>query len=146
MYCEYGYTRKSTPKQSIDRQIRNIKASFPNAVIIQETYTGTKIDRKEWNKLYRAVKAGDTIIFDSVSRMSRNATEGFEAYEALYNRGVHLIFLKEPHINTDVFKFPTTLECSIHREHTLVGTVHCRPDIHVGGNSQFFTIINPVIF
>ena len=104
MYCEYGYTRKSTPKQSIDRQIRNIKALFPNAVIIQETYTGTKIDRKEWNKLYKAVKAGDTIIFDSVSRMSRNAAEGFEAYEALYNRGVHLIFLKEPHINTDVFK------------------------------------------
>ena len=104
MYCKYGYTRKSTPKQSIDRQIRNIKALFPNAVIIQETYTGTKIDRKEWNKLYRAVKEGDTIIFDSVSRMSRNATEGFEAYEALYSRGVHLIFLKEPHINTDVFK------------------------------------------
>ena len=104
MCCEYGYTRKSTPKQSIDRQIRNIKALFPNAIILQETYTGTKIDRKEWNKLYRAVKAGDTIIFDSVSRMSRNAAEGFEAYEALYNRGVHLIFLKEPHINTDAFK------------------------------------------
>ena len=104
MYCEYGYTRKSTPKQSIDRQIRNIKALYPYAVIIQETYTGTKIDRKEWNKLYRAVKEGDTIIFDSVSRMSRNAAEGFDAYEALYNRGVNLIFLKEPHINTDVFK------------------------------------------
>lgn len=104
MYSEYGYTRKSTPKQSIDRQIRNIKALFPNAVIIQETYTGTKIDRKEWNKLYRVVKSGDTIIFDSVSRMSRNAAEGFEAYEALYNRGVHLVFLKEPHINSDVFK------------------------------------------
>ena len=89
MCCEYGYTRKSTPKQSIDRQIRNIKALFPNAVIIQETYTGTKIDRKEWNKLYRVVKAGDTIIFDSVSRLSRNAAEGFEAYEALYNKGVH---------------------------------------------------------
>lgn len=104
MCCEYGYTRKSTPKQSIDRQIRNIKSFFPNAIILQETYTGTKIDRKEWNKLYRVVKVGDTIIFDSVSRMSRNATEGFEAYEALYNRGVHLIFLKEPYINTDVFK------------------------------------------
>lgn len=109
MYCEYGYARKSTPKQSIDRQIRNIKALFPSAVIIQETYTGTKIDRKEWNKLYRVVKKGDTIIFDSVSRMSRNAAEGFEAYEALYNRGVHLIFLKEPHINTDVFKNVTAV-------------------------------------
>ena len=104
MCCEYGYARKSTPKQSIDRQIRNIREVYPNAVILQETYTGTKIDRKEWTKLYKAVKEGDTIIFDSVSRMSRNAAEGFEAYEVLYNRGVNLVFLKEPHINTDVFK------------------------------------------
>lgn len=100
----YGYTRKSRQKQSIDRQIRNIKALYPGAIIIEETYTGTTIDRKEWKKLFKAVQAGDTIIFDSVSRMSRNAEEGFEAYEALYNRGVNLIFLKEPHINTDTFK------------------------------------------
>ena len=62
MCVEYGYTRKSTPKQSIERQIRNIKADYPKAVIIQETYTGTKMDRKEWNKLYNGVKPGDTII------------------------------------------------------------------------------------
>lgn len=42
----YGYCRISTRKQSIERQIRNIKAEFPDAVIIQETYTGTKLDRK----------------------------------------------------------------------------------------------------
>lgn len=104
MCVEYGYTRKSTPKQSIERQIRNIKAEYPKAVIIQETYTGTKMDRKEWNKLYNGVKPGDTIIFDSVSRMSRNADEGFEAYESLFNRGINLIFIKEPHINTEVFR------------------------------------------
>lgn len=101
---EYGYARKSRQKQSIDRQVRNIKALYPGATIIEETYTGTTIDRKEWKKLFKAVEAGDTIIFDSVSRMSRNADEGFEAYEALYNRGVNLIFLKEPHINTGTFK------------------------------------------
>ena len=50
------------------------------------------------------VKAGDTIIFDSVSRMSGNAEEGFAAYEELFNRGVNLVFLKEPHINTDTYK------------------------------------------
>lgn len=101
---EYGYVRKSRQKQSIDRQVRNIKAIYPTAAIVQETYTGTTLDRKEWNKLFKAVRAGDAIIFDSVSRMSRNAEEGFEAYEALYSRGVKLIFLKEPHINTDTFK------------------------------------------
>lgn len=50
------------------------------------------------------VKSGDTIIFDSVSRMSGDASEGFAAYEELYRKGVILIFLKEPHINTDTYK------------------------------------------
>ena len=102
--CMYGYCRISQKKQSIDRQIRNIKSAYPEAVIIEEAYTGTTINRKEWNKLFSKVKAGDTIIFDSVSRMSRNADEGFTAYEELYNRGVRLVFLKEPHINTDTYK------------------------------------------
>lgn len=104
MCKQYGYARKSQQKQNIERQIRNIKAVCPNAIIIQEAFTGTTIDRKEWNKLFKAVKKGDTIIFDSVSRMSRNALEGFKTYEELYNRGVNLIFLKEPYINTDTFK------------------------------------------
>lgn len=102
--CEYGYSRISTKQQSIDRQIRNIKAAYSKAVIITEVYTGTKQDRPEWNKLYKKVKAGDTIIFDSVSRMSRNADEGFCLYEELYNKGIELVFLKEPHINTATYK------------------------------------------
>ena len=100
----YGYCRISQKKQSIERQIRNIKEAYPSAVIIEEAFTGTKIDRPEWNKLYTKAKDGDTIVFDSVSRMSRNAEEGFNTYEELYTRGVNLIFLKEKHINTDTYK------------------------------------------
>ena len=101
---QYGYCRISKAKQSIERQIRNIKAAYPNALIIQEVFTRTRIDRKEWQKLVSKVKSGDTIIFDSVSRMSGNADDGFAAYEDLYSRGVSLVFLKEPHINTETYK------------------------------------------
>lgn len=107
----YGYCRISTRKQNIERQIRNILREFPDAVIIQEEYTGTKLDRKEWQKLMRCVSSGDTIIFDSVSRMSRDAAEGVEAYEALYHQGVSLVFLKERHIDTDTYR--QTLQSSI---------------------------------
>lgn len=101
----YGYCRVSTREQSIERQIRNIKAYNENAIILEEAYTGTKIDgRKKFNKLLNTVKKGDTIIFDSVSRMSRNAEEGFKLYEELYNKGINLVFLKEQHINTDTYK------------------------------------------
>lgn len=101
----YGYARISTAKQSIDRQIRNIRSKYPKSVIYQEVFTGTKVDgRKKWEQLMRTVKSGDTIVFDSVSRMSRNASEGFGCYQDLYNSGIELVFLKEPHINTTVYK------------------------------------------
>lgn len=101
---KYGYCRISRPKQSIERQIRNIKAQYQDSVIIQEVFTRTRMDRRQWQLLMKRVKAGDTIIFDSVSRMSGNAEEGFAAYEELFNRGVNLVFLKELHINTDTYK------------------------------------------
>ena len=100
----YGYARISTAKQSIERQIRNIEREYPSVVIVQEAYTGTKFDRKEWGKLCGTGREGDTIVFDSVSRMSRNAEDGFAVYEELFNRGVSLVFLKEHHIDTSTYK------------------------------------------
>ena len=76
--CMYGYCRISQKKQSIERQIRNIKAEYPGAVIIEEAYTGTTTDRPQWNKLLKKV--------------------------TLYNKGVNLVFLKEHHIDSDTYK------------------------------------------
>ena len=100
----YGYARVSTKKQNIERQIRNIKAAFPDAVIVEEKFTGTTINRKEFNRLLAKIKPLDTIVFDSVSRMSRDCEEGFALYKELYNQNINLVFLKEPHINTDTYK------------------------------------------
>lgn len=100
----YGYCRISRKQQSIERQIRNIKEVYPTATIIQEAYTGTKLDRPKFDKLLNTAKQGDTIVFDSVSRMSRNAEDGFKLYKELYNKGIELVFLKEPLINTQVYK------------------------------------------
>ena len=100
----YGYARISRPTQKIERQIQNIIREYPNASIKQEAYTGTKIEgRKEFKKLLDIVKAGDTIVFDSVSRMSRNADDGVKTYFELFEKGVKLIFLKEHYIDTDVY-------------------------------------------
>lgn len=100
----YGYCRISTRKQSIERQERNIIKEYPDAIILKEEFTGTKVNRPLFINLLKKVCKGDTIIFDSVSRMSRNADDGFKLYEKLFNKGVELIFLKEPHINTSTYK------------------------------------------
>ncbi len=100
----YGYCRISTTKQNIQRQIDNIKKDYPAAVIIKEEYTGTKINRPAFDKLIKRIKPNDTIVFDEVSRMSRNAEEGFKLYTELFDKNVNLVFLKEPHINTSVYR------------------------------------------
>lgn len=104
----YGYCRISRKSQKIERQITNIKNAYPEIEdknIYKEAFTGTKIQgRKELNRLLKKVQAGDTIVFDSVSRMSRNADEGCALYEELYNKGVELVFLKENLCNTSVYR------------------------------------------
>ena len=101
----FGYCRISTDRQNIERQIRNIQKAYPDAIIKQEVYTGTKTDgRKVFEQLLKIVRSRDTIVFDSVSRMSRNAEIGFQVYQELYDKGIELVFLKEPHINTETYK------------------------------------------
>lgn len=115
----YGYCRVSTSKQSIAYQENNIKEAYPDAKVYSETYTGTKlVGRKEFRKIvgeWKIVdnkeqlvgglaKSGDTIVFDSVSRMSRDAEDGFKIYEELFKKNIELVFLKEPQINTATYK------------------------------------------
>lgn len=100
----YGYARVSTNKQDITRQLRNMVEYDGQIRIYQEVFTGTKTTgRVEFQKLLRKVQPGDTIVFDSVSRMSRNAEEGFALYKKLFEEGVSLVFLNERYIDTDVY-------------------------------------------
>lgn len=101
----YGYCRISRKTQNIERQIRNILKLYPNAKLYEEAYTGTKTyERKEYQRLLNKVVTGDTIVFDSVSRMSRNAEDGVKLYFELFDKGIELVFIKESYINTDVYR------------------------------------------
>lgn len=101
----YGYARVSTKQQKIQRQVDNIKAFNPNTIIYKERQSGKDIEnRTVFRKMLSKIKTGDTIIFDEVSRMSRNAEEGYNLYMELMEQGISLVFLKERHIDTDEYK------------------------------------------
>lgn len=100
----YAYIRVSTKKQNIERQRRNVLAEYPTAEIFEEVFSARITSRPGFEKLLKKVRATDTIVFDSVSRMSRNAEEGFALYKKLYEENVNLVFLKERHINTETYK------------------------------------------
>lgn len=101
-----GYARVSTPKQKLERQISNLKAAYPDIIVITEVYTGSTDNRPKWKKLMRQCRLGqvDKLVFDEVSRFSRNAEEAIEEYKELYNLGIELEFLKEPHINSNIYR------------------------------------------
>lgn len=110
----FFYARVSTKQQKLERQEENFRRAYPNIELIkddgrkknlyEDKYTGTTNNREEWQKLRRRIRKGDTIVFDSVSRMSRNAKEGVETYMNLFDKGINLVFLKESTINTDVYR------------------------------------------
>ena len=103
----YAYIRVSTDRQHLQRQIDSISAAFPEINpkdYFRDKFTGTTQDRPSWNKLLQKVQPGDTIVFDEVSRMSRDAAEGARQYEELYSMGVNLVFLNEPYCNTDAYR------------------------------------------
>ena len=101
-----GYARVSTPTQKLRRQIDNLKEAYPDIVIISEVFTGSTDNRPKWKKLMRQCRAGNVgkLVFDEVSRFSRNAEEAIVEYKELFNLGIELEFLKEPHINSKIYK------------------------------------------
>lgn len=114
----FSYSRVSTPRQKIERQLTNVIRAYPELAdhperMFKDKFTGRRMDRPDWNRLYKIVirnaedenyKETDQIVFDEVSRMARNAEEGFALYKELFYRGIDLVFLKEHHIDTKSYK------------------------------------------
>lgn len=130
----YAYCRVSTQRQELKRQIDNINKAYPDITkFYSDKYTGSTLDRPEWNKLYKKLKKGDTVVFDSVSRMSRDAVSGAELYAELYAKGINLIFLNEPYCNTDTYRQSA--------EKSIPSTGNEIADIYIEATNKVITIL-----
>lgn len=89
-----GYARVSTLEQNLDRQLDNLKAAGCER-IFQEKMTGTKTHRAELDRMLDTLRAGDTLVVDSFSRLSRSTKDLLEMVDRLTELGVNLISLKE---------------------------------------------------
>lgn len=89
-----GYARVSTTEQNLDRQLDNLKEQRCER-IYQEKMTGTKANRPEYQRMLDSLRAGDTLIVDSFSRLSRSTKDLLEVVEVLTQKGVNLVSLKE---------------------------------------------------
>lgn len=137
-----GYARVSTPTQKLSRQIDNLKKVYPDIVIIQETYSGKTQNRPKWQKLLRQCRAGNVskLVFDEVSRFSRNAEEAIKEYKELYELGIELEFIKEPHINSEVYRQASQRQINVDTSAMDADTAHLLNTVIEGLNDYLLAV------
>ena len=93
----YGYTRVSTRKQlegnSLIAQKNEILGKYSSAVIIEEQYTGTKLNRPLFNKLLKKLKSNDILVVSKLDRFARNTVEGIKVVEQLFKKKIAIHIL-----------------------------------------------------
>lgn len=92
-----GYARVSTKGQatkgnSLEEQERALKEAGCT-VIYKDTFTGTKTDRPQFNKLLKDIKSGDTLIVTKLDRIARSLTQGSELISDLIDKDIKVNIL-----------------------------------------------------
>ena len=93
----YGYARVSTIGQrndgnSLEEQERQLWENGARELYV-DAFTGTKVERPEFQKLLNVVERGDTIIATKLDRVSRSAAQGIALVDKLLAKGVTLHIL-----------------------------------------------------
>ncbi|MBR0381237.1 MAG: recombinase family protein [Eubacterium sp.] len=103
MAKEFGYCSSGCTRPQFEKQVDTINRKYPNAIIIKEVYSKTMTDRTELKKLLSQLDKEDTLIVNSMERLSREPEELFTYYKDMAEKGVNLIFINQPYMNTEVF-------------------------------------------
>lgn len=90
----FGYARVSTEEQCLNRQIDALE-QYGVDELLTEKMTGMKKDRPELSRLLDKLRAGDTVVVESLSRLGRSTKDLLELVEQFDKRGVVFISLKE---------------------------------------------------
>lgn len=93
----YGYARVSTKGQakdgnSLESQIETLIENG-SAEIYSDSFTGTKTDRPEFNKLLEVLKPGDTLMVTKLDRFARSMTQGSELVNELIQQEIKVNIL-----------------------------------------------------
>lgn len=90
----YGYGRVSTKGQardgnSLDAQERLLKEHGAE-IIYMDSFTGTKLQRPEFDKLLKVLKAGDTLVVAKLDRFARSVSQASDLITKLIDDGIRV--------------------------------------------------------
>ncbi|MED4653714.1 recombinase family protein [Bacillus pseudomycoides] len=101
-YKKFGYVRVSSKDQNEERQIQNMKnLGIEERDIFIDKESGKNMERENYQMLKRLARTGDTIVFDSLTRLGRNMNDTLEEFRYYEKHKVNLQFIKEPYINVN---------------------------------------------
>ena len=102
-YMIYGYARVSTKGQAKDgNSLDDQRIKLTNAgatTIYEDSFTGTKTDRPELDKLKDVLKSGDTVIVTKLDRLARSASKGADLVNLWLKDGITVHILNMGLIN-----------------------------------------------
>lgn len=102
---ERGVQKYSRQESALRKYAEANGLDYDEHTIYKEDRSGKNFDdRKEWNKLERLLREGDTVVFKDISRLTREAENGYQKYMDLMNKGINLVFLDNQTVGTDYIK------------------------------------------
>lgn len=91
-----GYCRVSTKGQldgnSIQEQSEKIKEKYPNAMIVEESYSGAK-ERPIFSQVVENIESGSTLVVTKLDRFCRTTKEGLQYIDYLLSKNVSIHIL-----------------------------------------------------
>ncbi len=106
----YGYCRVSSKKQlegnGIEVQRTDILEKYDSALIFEEQFSGTTIERPVFKSILEKLQQGDTLVVTKLDRLARNTVEGIEIVQRLFEKNVSVHVLNVGLLeNTSMGKF-----------------------------------------
>jgi len=99
--ADYGYVRVSTRDQNEERQMIAMReVGIPEKNIYLDKQSGKDFDRPKYIKLVRKLRDGDTLYIKSIDRLGRNYDGILEEWKALTKKGVGIVVMDMPILNT----------------------------------------------
>lgn len=98
-----AYIRVSSKEQNIDRQVDTmLSLGIDERDMFIDKASGKDTFREQYQLLKKHARKGDTIVFDSITRLSRNMSDIKKEYEWFNQNEINLQFIKEPMLNTTI--------------------------------------------
>lgn len=86
---KYGYARVSRIEQELEVQLEILKAEGCE-IIYSEKFTGTSVERPQFQELLSKLQTGDTLVVTKLDRLARNTKEGITIIEELFEKKIRV--------------------------------------------------------